>query len=164
MVLLSVASLLPDRLRGWRLSVTLMGADSGGLYGEIWPTVDQLPSANEDAHAGRGHAVTVNVELGDGAPAQEGEIAALAIRLEPARIKATRIDILTMLDIGHPMFWLIGFVALATSWVLARGHFSAEARARRRRERSNRPVISRKRGPTVRLAVKVDKPRRDRKD
>jgi hypothetical protein len=141
-----------------------MGDDGGALSGEIYPAVEQLPGANEDAHAGRGHAVAVNIQLGDGALAQEGENAALAIRLELARIKATRIDILTMLDIRHPMFWLIGIVALAALWVMARGHFSAEARARRRRERSNRPVISRKRGPTVRLAVNVDKPKRERKD
>jgi hypothetical protein len=44
-----------------------------------------------------------------------------------------------------------------------RGHFTAEARGRRRRDKSHRPVISRKQGPTVRLAVDVDKPKRDRK-
>jgi len=60
--------------------------------------------------------------------------------------------------------WLIGIIALAIAFFLLRGHFTAEARARRRREKSNRPVISRKRGPTVRLAVKVDKPKRERKD
>ena len=68
-----------------------------------------------------------------------------------------------MLDMRNPMLWLIGIIALAALWVLTRGHFSAEARARRRREKSNRPLISRKRGPTVRLAVKVDKSKRDRK-
>jgi hypothetical protein len=68
-----------------------------------------------------------------------------------------------MLDIRHPMIWLIGIVALAALGVLARSHFSAEAKARRRREKSNRPVISRKRGPTVRLAAKVGKAKRDRK-
>jgi hypothetical protein len=72
-------------------------------------------------------------------------------------------DILAMLDIEHPLIWLIGLGALAALWVLARGHLSAEARARRRRERSNRPLISRKRGPSVRLAAHVEKPKRDRK-
>ena len=81
-----------------------------------------------------------------------------AIQLELARLRAARIDILTMLDIRNPLVWLIGIIALAALWVLARRHFSAEARARRRREKSNRPIISRKRGPTVRLAVKVDRP------
>jgi hypothetical protein len=91
------------------------------------------------------------------------EIAALAIRLERARLSEAPIDILTMLDIRHPMVWLIGASALAALGLLARGHFSPEARARRRREKSNRPLISRKRGPSVRLAVKADKPKRDPK-
>jgi hypothetical protein len=68
-----------------------------------------------------------------------------------------------MLDIRNPGFWLIGIVVLAVALLVARGHFSAEARARRRRERSHRPVISRKRGPTVKLAVKAGKPKGDRK-
>jgi hypothetical protein len=67
-----------------------------------------------------------------------------------------------MLDIRNPILWLIGVLALGVVLFLVRGHFSAEARARRRREKSHRPVISRKKGPTVRLAVDVDKPRRDR--
>lgn len=67
-----------------------------------------------------------------------------------------------MLDIRNPICWLIGGLALGVGWFLARGHFSAEARARRRRERSHRRVVSRKQGPTVRLAVNVDKPKRDR--
>ncbi|MGA2865200.1 MAG: hypothetical protein ABSF95_12045 [Verrucomicrobiota bacterium] len=65
-------------------------------------------------------------------------------------------------DIGNPILWLIGVLALGVVLFLVRGRFSAEARARRRREKSHRPVISRKKGPTVRLAVDVDKPRRDR--
>jgi hypothetical protein len=68
-----------------------------------------------------------------------------------------------MVGIGHPLVWLIGIIALAVLWALARGRFTPEARARRRREKSNRPLISRKRGPTVRLAVKVDKPEREKK-
>ena len=68
-----------------------------------------------------------------------------------------------MLDFRHPMVWLIGAVALAALGLLARGYFSAEAKARRRRERSNRPLASRKRGPTVRLAVKAPKSKRDPK-
>jgi beta-lactamase regulating signal transducer with metallopeptidase domain len=73
------------------------------------------------------------------------------------------IEILTMLDISNPILWLIGVIALAVVLFLLRRHFSTEARARRRREKSNRPVISRKQGPTVRLAVDVGKPKRDRK-
>ncbi len=68
-----------------------------------------------------------------------------------------------MPDIRNPALWLIGIIAFSFALFLARDHFSAEARARRRRARSNRPVISRKQGPTVRLAVSVAKPKRDRK-
>jgi hypothetical protein len=46
---------------------------------------------------------------------------------------------------------------------VARREFGAEARERRRREKSHRPVASRKQGPTIKLAVDVGKPRRDRK-
>ena len=68
-----------------------------------------------------------------------------------------------MLDARNPVVWLIGIIALAFAFFLLRGHFTAEARARRRREKSNRPVVSRKQGPTVRLAVDVSKPKRNRK-
>jgi len=50
-------------------------------------------------------------------------------------------------------FEVIGFMA----------HFSAETRERRRRGKNHRPVISRKQGPTVKLAVNEGKPKRDRK-
>jgi len=62
-----------------------------------------------------------------------------------------------------PMQWVIGVIALAVVLFLLRGHFSAEARARRRREKSHRPVVSRKQGPTVKLAVNAGKPKGDRK-
>ena len=68
-----------------------------------------------------------------------------------------------MLDIRNPILWLIGVLAVAVVFFLARGHFSAEARARRRRDKSHRPVTSRKHGPTIKLAVDVDKPKGDRK-
>jgi hypothetical protein len=68
-----------------------------------------------------------------------------------------------MLDTRNPVVWLIGLTALAIVLFFVRGQFTAEARARRRRERSNRPVVSRRQGPTVRLAVNLDKPKRDRK-
>ena len=70
---------------------------------------------------------------------------------------------LTMLDARNPVVWLIGIIVFAVAFFFLRGHFTAEARARRRLEKSHRPVISRKQGPTVRLAVDVDKPKRDRK-
>jgi hypothetical protein len=68
-----------------------------------------------------------------------------------------------MLAARNPVVWLIGIIAFAVAFFLLRGHFTAEARARRRREKSHRPVVSRKQGPTVRLAVDVGKPKRDRK-
>jgi len=68
-----------------------------------------------------------------------------------------------MFDIGNPILWIIGVPALGVLLFLLRGHFSAETRERRRRGESHRPVISQKHGPTVRSAVDVDKPKRDRK-
>ncbi|HOX58334.1 MAG TPA: hypothetical protein P5205_14990 [Candidatus Paceibacterota bacterium] len=68
-----------------------------------------------------------------------------------------------MFDITNPILWLTGIIALAVVFFLLRGHFNAEARARRRRDKSNRPIISRKQGPSIRLAVDVDKPKRERK-
>jgi hypothetical protein len=88
--------------------------------------------------------------------------AALAIRLERARFSPTPIDILTMLAITNPVPWLLGIIALGAILFSMRRHFSPETRERRRREKSHRPVISRKQGPTVRLAVKAGKPKRDR--
>ncbi len=87
--------------------------------------------------------------------------ATLVIQLKRARLGTTLIDILTMPDIRSPIVWLAGVLALLLVIFLVRGHFGAEARARRRRERSHRRVISRKQGPTVKLAVSVDKPKRD---
>jgi hypothetical protein len=87
----------------------------------------------------------------------------LAIQYERARLGTKPIDILTMLDIRNPLFWLLGVVVLVAVLSLVHGHFGAEARERRRREKSHKPVISRKQGPTVKLAVDVGKPTRDRK-
>jgi hypothetical protein len=67
-----------------------------------------------------------------------------------------------MLDAGNPFVWLIGIIALAVAFFLLRGCFTAEARERRRRQKSHRRVVSQKQGPTVRLTVDVDKPKRDR--
>jgi hypothetical protein len=70
---------------------------------------------------------------------------------------------MTMLDTRNPVVWLTGAIALGVVLFLVRDHFNAEARARRRRQRSHRPVVSRKQGPTVKLAVNVDEPKTDRK-
>ena len=89
--------------------------------------------------------------------------AELAIQLEPARLGTTPIDILTMLDIRNPLFWLLGVVVVVAVRSLVRSNFSAEAREQRRREKSHQPVVSRKHGPTIRLAVDMGKPRHVRK-
>jgi hypothetical protein len=68
-----------------------------------------------------------------------------------------------MFNIGNPVLWIIGVPVLGVLLFLLHGHFSAETRERRRRGKSHRPVISRKQGPTVRLAVNKGKPKRDRK-
>jgi len=66
-----------------------------------------------------------------------------------------------MFAAGNPVVWLIGIIVLGIVFFLLRGYFSAEARARRRREKSHRRVVSWKQGPIVRLAVDADKPKRD---
>jgi hypothetical protein len=68
-----------------------------------------------------------------------------------------------MLDPRNPVVWIVGAFACVSVFFLLRGRFSAETRERRRRDKSHRPVISRKPGPTVKLAVRVDKPENGRK-
>jgi hypothetical protein len=87
--------------------------------------------------------------------------ATLAIRVERARICKMPIAILTMVGARNPVVWLMGIMAFTAIFFLLRSHFGNEARDRRRREKSHRRVISRKRGPTVKLAVDVDKPKRE---
>jgi hypothetical protein len=65
-----------------------------------------------------------------------------------------------MLDLTNPILWLLGVPALGVLLFVLAGHFNAEARERRRRMRSHRPVVSRKAGPTVKFAVNPGKPRR----
>jgi hypothetical protein len=66
-------------------------------------------------------------------------------------------------DAGNRLLWLASIIGLAVALYLLRGQFSTETRARRRRDKSHRPVVSRKHGPTVRLAVEVKQPERSRK-
>ena len=68
-----------------------------------------------------------------------------------------------MFTIENPYLWLIGVPAISVILFLLGSHFSAEKRERRRRGQSHRPVISRKHGPRVRLAVNEGKSERDRK-
>jgi len=70
---------------------------------------------------------------------------------------------LATLDARNPIVWLIGIIVLTVVFFLLRGLFTADARERRRRDKSHKPVVSRKQGPTVRLAVEVDKPKSDRR-
>jgi hypothetical protein len=71
---------------------------------------------------------------------------------------------MVMLDIKNPTVWLIGVLALGILAFAGRTRFSPEARARRRREKSHKRIVSRKQGPSVRLAVNTERPDRDRKD
>ena len=68
-----------------------------------------------------------------------------------------------MFELKYALFWLLGGLALAVSLFLLRWRFNPETRARRRREKSHRPVVSRQRGPAVRLAVEMDKGSRNSK-
>jgi hypothetical protein len=65
-----------------------------------------------------------------------------------------------MLDLRNPAPWLLGIIALAAILFSVRRHLTPEARERRRRDRNYRRVISRKQGPTVRLAVNADHTKR----
>jgi hypothetical protein len=68
-----------------------------------------------------------------------------------------------MFGIANSVLWPLGIVVLGAVILGLRHHFSADAREARRRARSHRPVVSRKRGMSVRLALEVNKPRRKRK-
>jgi hypothetical protein len=68
-----------------------------------------------------------------------------------------------MFDTRNPVLWIVGIIVIAAIFLSARKHFNAGVRERRRRDRSHAPVVSRKRGPTVKLAVDVNESKRDRK-
>jgi hypothetical protein len=68
-----------------------------------------------------------------------------------------------MFDARNPALWIVGIIVIAAIFLFVRRHFNAGARERRRRDRSHAPVVSRKRSPSVRLAVGVDESKRDRK-
>jgi len=68
-----------------------------------------------------------------------------------------------MFGIANSFLWLLGIVLLGAVLLGLRHYYSADAREARRRARSHGPVISRKRGPSVRLGVAVEKPKRRRK-
>ena len=66
-----------------------------------------------------------------------------------------------MFDTDNLVYWLVGLLAAAGVVVWLRSHFSPEARERRRWNRSRGRVVSRRHGPSVRLSVKTEKPKRD---
>jgi len=92
---------------------------------------------------------------------ERAESVLLVIRLQS--VKLTSMRILIMFGIVDSVLSLLALVVLAGAVFGLRHYYSANAREARRRARSHGPVVSRKRGPSVRLAVAVDKPKRRRK-
>ncbi len=78
------------------------------------------------------------------------------------RLAADVIEAVAMFEFDKPLVWMVGAVVLVGAIVALRRHFGAEARARRRRERSHGRVISRRHGPAVKLAVETEKPKKNR--
>jgi len=70
------------------------------------------------------------------------------------------VESLSMSGIPNSALWLAGVLVLIAVTLGLRRHFSADAREARRRERSHGPVVSRKPGPSVRLAVDAEKSKR----
>ena len=67
-----------------------------------------------------------------------------------------------MFNLENPMAWVVGGVVIAgVVWALWR-RAGPEARERRRRDRSHGRVVSRRHGPSVRLAVDIKKAKKDR--
>jgi hypothetical protein len=89
-------------------------------------------------------------------------LAILAIRAERAKLRTPN-AILIMYGITELAVWLVGSIVLIAVILGVRHSLSADAREARRRARSHGPVVSRKRGPSVRLAVDLAKPKRRRK-
>jgi hypothetical protein len=69
---------------------------------------------------------------------------------------------LAMLNLRNPVVWLIGIVVIAALSLLLRGHFSAQARERRRRRRSYRRLEAKGKKRPVKLAVKTKGDNRSR--
>ena len=67
-----------------------------------------------------------------------------------------------MFGTTNAILWLVGLIVLGVVIFGLRHYFSADASEARRRARSHGPVVSRKRGPSVRLAVAAAKPKRRR--
>jgi hypothetical protein len=65
-----------------------------------------------------------------------------------------------MIDFGNPVVWLAGGALVGAILLLLRNRVSAEARERRRRERSHQRVVSKSKRPTVKLAVRTERSRK----
>lgn len=65
-----------------------------------------------------------------------------------------------MFEIENPVLWLLALVTMGAVILLGRRYLNAEARERRRRDRSHGRVISKARRPMVKLAVD-EKERKD---
>jgi hypothetical protein len=65
-----------------------------------------------------------------------------------------------MFNTENPLLWLAGLLLAAGLVWLLRGHFGAAARERRRRERSHGRVVSKGRGPMIKLAVETERPKK----
>ena len=60
-----------------------------------------------------------------------------------------------MFDTGNLLLWVVVLLVLAAAFLGLRRHFSADAREARRRTRSHAPVVTTKRGPSIKLAVNL---------
>ena len=60
------------------------------------------------------------------------------------------------------VLWVLNLLAAVGVVLWLRHHFSPAAREQRRRDRSHGRVVSRRQGPSVRLAVEAEKPKRER--
>lgn len=78
----------------------------------------------------------------------------LVIRSQPVRLG--HINKLIMFGIANSVLGLISLIVLVAIVLSWRHYFNAAAREARRRARSHGPVVSRRRGPSIRLAVDVN--------
>jgi hypothetical protein len=61
-----------------------------------------------------------------------------------------------MLTTEGLLFWLVVVpLGIVACWFLGKRFFSSEAVAKRRRDRSNQRVVSRRHGPQIKLASKA---------
>jgi hypothetical protein len=61
------------------------------------------------------------------------------------------------MDFDNPAVWILGSLALVATVVLIAPRWTKEARLERRRRKSNAPIVSKSRRPTVRFSVRTKK-------